>query len=117
MKSADFTLNLAIVIGINNYQDGIPALGTARQDAEAIAKILERDYHYQVHLITDSDATREKIKRWLETDLPAAMAGADSSRLIFYFAGHGVALNGDDGPAGYLSPQNGRLGDVNTYLP
>ncbi|WP_017302022.1 caspase family protein [Nodosilinea nodulosa] len=117
MKSADFTLNLAIIIGINNYQDGIPALGTARQDAEAIAKTLEQDHHYQVHLITDSDATRENIKRWLETDLPAAMQGVDSSRLIFYFAGHGVALNGDDGPAGYLIPQNGRLGDVNTYLP
>jgi hypothetical protein len=37
MKPSEFKLNLAVVIGINDYQNGIPALGTARQDAEAIA--------------------------------------------------------------------------------
>ena len=38
-------------------------------------------------------------------------------RLLFYFAGHGIALNGEDGPEGYLIPQDARLGDVSTYLP
>jgi WD40 repeat protein len=117
MSTLEFKLTLAVVIGINNYQNGIPALGTARQDAEAIAKILERDYHYQVHLITDSEATSDNIMRWLETDLPEAMKTANPSRFLFYFAGHGIALNGDDGPEGYLIPQNARLGDVSTYLP
>ncbi len=37
MNTSEFKLNLAVVIGINDYQNGIPALGTARQDAEAIA--------------------------------------------------------------------------------
>ena len=27
------------------------------------------------------------------------------------------ALNGDDGPAGYLIPQDAKLGDTNSYLP
>jgi uncharacterized caspase-like protein len=36
--------------------------------------------------------------------------------LLFYFAGHGVALNGDDGPQGYLIPQDAKLGDTKTYL-
>ncbi|NEQ58914.1 MAG: hypothetical protein F6K53_16555, partial [Moorea sp. SIO4A1] len=40
-----------------------------------------------------------------------------NDRLLFYFAGHGVALNGDDGPAGYLIPQDAKLGDTNSYLP
>ena len=48
MNSSEFKLTLAVVIGINNYQNGIPTLGTARQDAEAIAEILERDYEYQL---------------------------------------------------------------------
>jgi hypothetical protein len=39
MNSSPFNLNLALVIGINDYQNGIPALGTARQDAEAIADL------------------------------------------------------------------------------
>jgi hypothetical protein len=37
MKPSEFKLNLTLVIGINDYQNGIPILGTARQDAEAIA--------------------------------------------------------------------------------
>jgi hypothetical protein len=37
MNSSPFNLNLALVIGINDYQNGISALGTAKQDAEAIA--------------------------------------------------------------------------------
>lgn len=36
--TSGFKLNFVVVIGINDYQNGIPALGTARQDAQAIAK-------------------------------------------------------------------------------
>jgi WD40 repeat protein/energy-coupling factor transporter ATP-binding protein EcfA2 len=120
MRTSDFKLNLAVVIGINEYQNGIPKLGTARQDAEAIAHLLKREYHYQVALITDrtkAQATRQNLKHWLETDLPKATTKATPSRLLFYFAGHGIALNGDEGPQGYLIPQDARLGDVSTYLP
>ena len=44
MNPSEFNLNLAVVIGINNYQNDIPALGTAKEDAEAITAILEQDY-------------------------------------------------------------------------
>jgi len=37
MNPSEFKLNLAVVISINDYQNGIPPLGTAKQDAEAIA--------------------------------------------------------------------------------
>jgi hypothetical protein len=37
MNPSGFKLNLAVVIGINNYHNRIPSLGTAKQDAEAIA--------------------------------------------------------------------------------
>ena len=116
MSTSEFKLNLAVVIGINAYQNGIPALGTARQDAEALAEILERDYQYQVHLITESEATSENLMRWLETELPEAIERAAPSRFLFYFAGHGIALNGDDGPEGYLILHNSRLGEVSSYL-
>ena len=120
MNTSEFKLNLAVVIGINDYKNGISTLGTARQDAEAIAKTLETEYQYQVHLITDKtdiQATSKNLKDWLETDLPEAIKVANPSRLLFYFAGHGIALNGDDGPQGYLIPQDAKLGDVSTYLP
>ena len=38
-------------------------------------------------------------------------------RLLVYFAGHGIALDGDDGPAGYLVPQDARPDDRQTFLP
>jgi uncharacterized caspase-like protein len=120
MNAPEFKLNLAVVIGINDYHNGIPPLGTARQDAAAIAEILATDYHYQVTLITDATdppATGQYLKQWLATELPAAIKVAHPSRLLFYLAGHGIALNGDDGPQGYLIPQDAKLGQVSTYLP
>jgi hypothetical protein len=117
MNASEFKLNLAVVVGINDYQNGIPPLGTARQDAEAIAAILRTDYHYQVHLLTEDQATAQNLNQWLETDLPEAIKQDNPSRLLFYFAGHGIALNGDEGPQGYLIPQDAKLGEVSTYLP
>ena len=35
--------------------------------------------------------------------LPRALGAED--RLLLYFAGHGIALDGDAGPAGYLVPR------------
>jgi hypothetical protein len=101
IDSTEFKLHLAVVIGINDYQNGIPALGTAKQDAEAIATILQTEYQYQVHLLTENQATAQNLKQWLETDLPEAIKTANPSRLVFYFAGYGIALNGDEGPQGY----------------
>ena len=117
MNPSEFNLNLAVVIGINNYQNDIPALGTAKEDAEAITAILEQDYHYQVELLTDEQATGKSLKNYLETEIPNILKKVNPSRLVFYFAGHGIALNGDDGPQGYLIPQDAKLGEVSTYLP
>jgi len=38
-------------------------------------------------------------------------------RLLVYFAGHGIALDGDDGPAGYLVPQDAGSDDRQSFLP
>jgi WD40 repeat protein len=116
MHSAEFNLNIAVVIGINDYQNGVPALGTAKQDAEVIAEIL-REHQYEVHLLIDDLATGQNLRQFLATKLPEILKSEASSRLLFYFAGHGIALNGDEGPQGYLIPQDGKLGDVATYLP
>ncbi len=116
MSNHEFTQNMAVIIGINNYENGIPPLGTAQQDAEAIAEILKQDYHYQTHSIINNQGTKQQLEQLLNIDLPN-LINTPSSRLIFYFAGHGIALNGDEGPQGYLIPQDGKLGDVSTYLP
>ena len=110
-----FKRNIAIIIGINNYQSGIPTLKTATNDAKKIAQVLEHQHGYKVWGLLDEKATLAGCLRMLEEFLPKQIK--ESDRLIFYFAGHGIALNGDDGPEGFLIPQDARLGDTSSYLP
>jgi len=51
----------------------------------------------------------------LHEKLPSALGPQD--RLLFYFAGHGVALDSDAGPAGYLMPAGARRSDRDGFLP
>ena len=41
--------------------------------------------------------------------------GNDDRR--FYFAGHGIASDGDDGPAGYIAPADADTTDMKTFIP
>jgi WD40 repeat protein len=110
----DFNRSLAVIIGINDYGQGIPPLDTARQDAERLAEILEQQYEYKADLLVD-DVSGDRLKTLLADELPAIVGAND--RLVFYFAGHGIALDGDDGPTGYLIPQDADAADRETFLP
>jgi hypothetical protein len=112
---SEFSRNMAFVIGINNYSNGISSLQTAVNDAKKLIEILRTKHGYQVWVCLDELATLKTVKNFLEKTLPQQIKPDD--RLLFYFAGHGVALNGDDGPQGYLIPQDAKLGDTKTYLP
>ncbi|WP_226588560.1 nSTAND1 domain-containing NTPase [Microseira wollei] len=116
---SNFNRNLAVVIGINNYQNGIAELKTAKYDAEEFAKILATDYQYQVELITDDtecQPTLQNIKYLIEEKLPKQIKPTDKDCLIFYFAGHGTPLDSDLGPAGFLLPQDANLREPQTFL-
>lgn len=111
-----FSNSYAVVIGISDYRNGIAPLKTAVNDATQLAQILKVDYQYTTTLLVDEQATRDQLTDLLQSKLPQLVQEQD--RLLFYFAGHGIALNkDDDGPQGYLIPQDARLGDSTTYLP
>ncbi|WP_254173986.1 nSTAND1 domain-containing NTPase [Planktothrix pseudagardhii] len=110
----NFQHSYALVIGINSYSHGISSLKTAVSDATEIAHILESKYGYTVTLLVDNAATLSQIRQVLETELPNQIQKGD--RFLFYFAGHGIALNGEDGPEGYLVPQDAKSGSISTYL-
>ena len=111
---SEFARSLAIVIGINQYGNGISLLQTAVNDAKAIAQILEQQHQYKVRLLLDQEASLQGFQKLLEQDLKDIKS---NDRLLFYFAGHGIALNGEDGPEGFLIPQDAELGDTKSYLP
>lgn len=112
---AEFKRSIAIVVGIDHYQNGIPPLKTAVADAHDISQVLRIDHGYQSGLLTDGQATLAVLRSLLTEKLPAYIQPDD--RLLFYFAGHGLAFNGDEGPEGYLIPQDATLGKSDTYLP
>lgn len=103
-----FDRNLAVVIGINDYRNGIAPLHTAVADAIAIAKILKDTYKYTlVNPDSDSEAifnqyaTKDKLKTLLTDYLPNKINPTKRDRLIFYFAGHGIEPKNNEQP-GYL---------------
>jgi len=99
----DFKNSWAVVVGIDNYKNGIPILRTAVNDARRLADLLERRHGYRVECLAH-DVTDLRLKV-LITSLDKRVGPDD--RLLFYFAGHGIAYDGDDGrPAGYLIPEN-----------
>ncbi|MEB3359557.1 MAG: caspase family protein, partial [Synechococcales bacterium] len=112
MSKFSFKQSQAVLIGINCYSHGITPLDNAVADAAAIAQVLQDKHRYQVKLCLDEAATLEKLNILLQT-----LQLSEDDRLVFYFAGHGIALPGDDGPQGYLIPKDAKLGDVSTYLP
>ncbi|CBN55837.1 MULTISPECIES: eIF2A-related protein [Kamptonema] len=111
----EFKRSLAIVIGINDYQNGISPLRTATNDAKELARILKEDHNYDVKLLLDTEVTREKLQILLLETLPKEVG--ENDRILFYFAGHGIALDNDDGPAGYVIPQDAQPGDSSTFVP
>ena len=111
----EFEISHALIVGIDAYQHRIPNLKTAVNDAIALARSLEDVHRYQVKTLTNHQATRSTLLTQLDPNQIGSWAsqiGLDD-RVIFYFAGHGLAEQGDDGPAGYLLPQDANRGPEN----
>ncbi len=119
--------SLAVVIGINAYSNGIRKLETAVNDAEKLAKLLKEKYQYEVLLLLDENATKARLNDLLEDfedKILRLTNGTElqieaNDRLLFYFAGHGIASevqNNTDELAGYLVPQDGQWGAKRTWL-
>jgi hypothetical protein len=124
---AEIKRSLAVVIGIDQYSNGIPALQTPVNDAKEIAATLESKYEYQVVLMLNGDANSDKFNSLLTAFEQHKLLLSDGSqieieetdRLFFYFAGHGIALDTVDnanGPAGFLIPQDAQMNNNSTLL-
>ncbi|MCB9131494.1 MAG: caspase family protein [Anaerolineales bacterium] len=115
----NFAHSLAIIIGIDAYDTGIPRLTTAVNDATRLAELLQDAHGYETLLLTEpaigQPVTLERIRALFTEELSVRLG--ENDRLLVYFAGHGVALDGDDGPRGYLVPQDARPDDSASMLP
>jgi len=113
-----FRRSVAVVIGIDAYVGDIPRLKSAANDATHLAQLLAEQHHYdRVKLLTNEQASCAVLRKLLETELAELVGDDGQSRLLFYFAGHGLAAESNDGrPAGYLVPQDATR-DIASMLP
>lgn len=104
----------ALVVGINDYRNGITPLQSAARDAMAVSKLLASSHGYRVQCLVDAEATTAAILASLDQ---ATAALSDGSGFVLYFAGHGVAMgDGSEGPKGYLLAQDAQPTDEASWL-
>lgn len=108
---------IALLIGIDRYERGVPPLQNAVRDIEAVGGVLHEQHGYEIELVRNEQATCKTLRDRLQR---LAQSLAEHDRLVLYFAGHGLAdeLREDTaGPQGYLLLQDADLKDTATYLP
>ena len=86
---------IALVVGINDYEN-LETLHTAVNDARAVGAALAQ---HGFTIVETTDPTRREFSRKLAEVVGAVEPGDD---LIFFFAGHGVAVDG----VNYLLPSD-----------
>lgn len=59
----DFQSSRAVIVGINGYGGGVPALRSAVNDATDLAQLLTDAHGYAATLLTDQAATRDGLRR------------------------------------------------------
>ncbi|MEK7991771.1 MAG: caspase family protein, partial [Thiotrichaceae bacterium] len=114
-QALDFKQSHALVIGINEYENGNSRLNTAVNDATRLADILQTTHQYQVQLLTNPS-----LQELTEQLQALAEKIQEGDRLLFYFAGHGIAqdaLENESGPAGYIVPRDADINDITTCFP
>jgi WD40 repeat protein len=107
-----FQTSHAFIIGIDDYQHVSP-LHTAVNDAKAIAQRLQEQHGFSVHppLL---NVTHADIKQLLREQIPQVVGKDD--RVLFYFAGHGIALDSEEGPNGYIVAADTKPGQEETLV-
>ena len=91
--------NYALVIGIDNYPAPIPKLKTAVNDARSFAALLSSKYGFQVTMLLNQEATRDKI---LDAISHFRKKLAENDSFLIYYAGHGSYDRGTE--KGYWLP-------------
>lgn len=115
-KKKYFPNSHAFIVGLNDYQH-VASLKTPINDATQLAKVLKEKHHYEnIHLLTN--ATKIQLEAFLTETIPHEVQKGD--KVIFYFAGHGIAVDADENkegePKGYLVPVDADANDESSFV-
>lgn len=106
--------NHLLLIGIDDYSEGIPKLNNAVRDALDFKEILLEKYDFEEGNITellDANATDENILDTFENLIETL---TDQDNLLIYFSGHGIFNKKTK--RGYWLPVNAKNGRRSSYI-
>lgn len=109
-----YTNSWALIIGVNEYLHLGP-LEIACSDATSIRDILMSELGFpesNVRMLLNKEASRKNI---MNAFLAFESVGPDD-RLVIFFAGHGMSVEGHRGSIGYLIPADGSTTDKSTLI-
>ena len=109
LANLDFGRYQALVIGNDNYANGLPALKTAAGDAQAVAQMLQNAYGFRVTVLLN--ATRDQIIGAL-AKYRQTLTSDDN--LLIYYAGHGSYDQATD--QGYWLPVDATPDDPSHWV-
>lgn len=105
---------IAYLVGIDEYEHNIPSLSTPSRDAKRLGKVLEEYYEYETHLYTEN-ISQQNFESLLEEI--AEGKTEEIEHIIFYFAGHGLAKDSQEGQLeGYLLPSDAKAADTFSFI-
>lgn len=109
--------NHLLVIGIDNYSNGIAELNNAVKDAKTFKKILLEQYQFNSKNVTtlfNEEATLLNIRKTFSKILNEL---TEDDNLIFYYSGHGELKPYGKSKRGYWIPYDAELNEDYTYIP
>jgi len=92
-----FSEKYALVVGIRYDKFPGQEIPECVQDAQAVSKLLQSQYHFSksnIRLILAENATRENIVEAMESISQKASA---QDQVVFYYSGHGAQIDDDSG--------------------
>ena len=110
----NFDTNHLLVIGIDDYKNGVSPLHNAVNDASAFKNVLLNKYYFHeqnTHILFNEDATRSNIISAFKKLLRQV---GENDNLVFYFSGHGIFNK--DIKQGFWIPVDGVKEDEATYI-
>jgi caspase domain-containing protein len=101
---------IALVVGIDRYENGIRPLDYAVDDARAVGQLLESKLGFKVRYLLNEQARREGL---INAIIGLHDQTGRDDQLLFFFAGHGVSFGDGDSETSYILPRDakGNAGD------
>lgn len=110
-----FPTSHAFLVGVNKYIHLSP-LYTPANDVEALSKALKLPIHNYTTHNNKYKLLNPTRQQFIDSLNQLKKDVRSDDRVLFYFAGHGLAKDDDEKPRGFIMPKDAKLSDENSAI-